>query len=328
MKAPAFWAHDGLLSRAMIPLSWVWQAETTRRLRSGKRERLAVPVICAGNLTVGGTGKTPLAIALMQMLQARGIAGHFVSRGYGGNQAGPLRVDPIRHSAAQVGDEPLLLAAFAPAWIGRDRTAAAQAAVAAGAQAIVLDDGFQNPALHHDLAVIAVDAETSFGNGRIVPAGPLREPVTEGLARAGLVVTIGDETAQTRFRAENPGLNTVAAELKPLPTGMDWKGQKVLAFAGIGRPAKFFATLRTLGAKVVATREFGDHEPYSTAILKRLESEAIALTATMVTTEKDAVRLPEAFRMKVTTLPVRLQFSHPQALEQVLYRLFQRTPAR
>lgn len=314
MKAPEFWARDGLIPRILTPLSWIWRAEASRRLAAGKREKLAVPVICIGNLTAGGTGKTPTAIAVMELLNKRRVQAHFVSRGYGGSNQTPLLVDPLRHRATQAGDEPLLLAAFGPTWVGRDRTATAKAAIAAGAKAIILDDGFQNAALYHDLNLVIVDAESGFGNGRIVPAGPLRGPVLQGLKRADLVVSIGDQAAQAAFRSRWPDIASLTASLKPLPTGMDWHGQRVFAFAGIGRPTKFFATLKSLGANVVGDRAFGDHAPYSSAILRRLEAEAIALNAQLVTTEKDAVRLPVSFLPKVLTVPVRLEFDDASAV--------------
>ncbi len=314
MKTPKFWARDGLLPLVLTPLSWIWRFETNRRLKNGKRERLPVPLICVGNLTAGGTGKTPMAIAVMEMLLAHGTAAHFVSRGYGGTNRAPLLVDPTKNSASQTGDEPLLLAAFAPTWVGHDRAATAKAAIAAGAKAIVLDDGFQNAGLHYDLSILTIDAEAGFGNGRILPAGPLREPIAGGLKRADLVICIGDEDSTAKFNADWPAIETFRAALLPLKTGMDWQGQRVFAFAGIGRPTKFFATLKSLGANVVGARAFGDHAPYSSAILRRLEAEAIALNAQLLTTEKDAVRLPVSFLPKVLTVPVRLEFDDASAV--------------
>ena len=233
----------------------------------------------------------------------------------------PARVDERRHRADEVGDEPLLLAAFAPVWIGRDRAAAARAAVAAGAQAIVMDDGFQNPGLAKDLSIVVVDAGFGFGNGRVMPAGPLREPVADGLARAGLVLVIGPPAERARFRGAWPAVERLAVaegSLEPLATGMDWAGLRALAFAGIGRPEKFFATLRAVGADVVAVRSFGDHEPFAPRLLARLDAEARALGAQLVTTEKDAARLPPSFRSRVLVLPVRLALADPAPLDAAL----------
>lgn len=324
MRAPGFWGNPpGLWARLLAPLAAIWAWATRRRLGQPGR-RVGVPVICVGNLTAGGAGKTPTAIALALRLQGRGVRVAIVSRGHGGRLAGPVRVDPARHDADAVGDEPLLLAAFAPVWIGRDRAAAAEAAAADGAQAIVMDDGFQHPGLVKDLSIVVVDAGFGFGNGRVIPAGPLREPLDGGLARADLLLAIGEGEERLRFfRAwpQTAALPVAQAALRPLATGMDWAGLRALAFAGIGRPEKFFATLRALGAEIVAAHGFGDHEPYAERVLVRLKAEARAAGAQLVTTEKDAARLPLAFRREVLVLPVRLELDDWTPLDAVLDRV-------
>lgn len=322
MRAPRFWDNPpeapGLAARLLAPLGALYAMATRLRLRRAA-VAVGVPVICVGNLTAGGAGKTPVVIALIEALSARGLAVHALSRGHGGRERGPHRVDPRRDTAAAVGDEPLLLAAWAPTWVARDRLAGARAAVAAGAGVIVMDDGFQNPSVAKALSLVVVDAAQGFGNGRCIPAGPLREPVAEGLARADAVVMVGEGGEATLARW--PRLRRVPllrARLEPLVTGLPLADSPVVAFAGIGRPAKFFATLRACGARLVATHAFPDHAPYAAPILRRLLAEARAADAMLVTTEKDAVRLPPAFRREVLALPVRLRWGDPAALERLL----------
>ncbi|SHL24324.1 lipid-A-disaccharide kinase [Roseovarius marisflavi] len=320
MKAPAFWfrprKRPGLKARLLTPLGALYARAIRQRLAQGEGWRAPVPVICVGNINAGGTGKTPTVLAVISRLHARNKEPVILSRGHGGALGGPVEVDPRNHTAADVGDEPLLAAAFGPTWISRDRAAGARALLAAAQEedsdevdCIVMDDGLQNPDLIKDISIVVVDAVKGFGNGRCIPAGPLREPVKAGMARADLLLSIGPQSAQERFVAEWGSDITVPhlrGQLEPLKTGMEWKGAKLLAFAGIGHPGKFFATLRSLGATLARCEALEDHQPLSPALMTRLEHEASVLGAQLVTTEKDAVRLPPDFRRKVLTLPVRL----------------------
>ncbi|MBZ0128911.1 MAG: tetraacyldisaccharide 4'-kinase [Rhodobacteraceae bacterium] len=325
MQPPLFWARPamspGLAARLLSPLAWVVARLAARRLARGEWLKVGAPVICVGNINIGGTGKTPAVIALAARLKALGRNPAVVSRGYGGRLAGPVQVRERQHKAADVGDEPLLIAAFCETWVAKDRAAGARAAVAAGADVILLDDGFQNPGLHKDVSIVVVDAVAGFGNGRVFPAGGLREAPGVGLARADAVLLIGPERARRACLEAWPMLASrplIEAELQPLETGMDWTSGRFLAFAGIGRPEKFFATLRGLGADLFRCEALSDHQELTAPLLRRLETDAFFNGAQLVTTEKDAVRLPEDFRLKVITLPVRLQIADWTALEAVL----------
>jgi tetraacyldisaccharide 4'-kinase len=327
MRAPEFWRRNGALAAALGPVAMLWAAGAALRARVARPWRAPVPVICIGNLVAGGAGKTPLVIAVARHLAARGRAPHIIARGYGGRLAGPARVDPARHSAAEAGDEPLLLAAAAPAWIARDRAAGARAAIAAGAGLLVLDDGFQNNALARDLSLLAVDGGYGFGNGRVMPAGPLREPLAGGLARADAVVIIGADTVNAAALLP-PRLPVYNARAVPLPGAADdIAGRAVFAFAGIGRPAKFYATLREMGCDIRGTRDFADHHPFTAEEAMALCEAAAALNAVPVTTEKDAVRLPMPARAMVRVLPVVLEWEEADALDRLLAPVLADTPS-
>jgi tetraacyldisaccharide 4'-kinase len=318
VKTPAFWYRPpGFASTLLAPLGALYGLAGRRRIAGTVPREVGVPVVCVGNLVAGGAGKTPVGLALIAALQARGVAVHALTRGHGGREAGPLAVDPGRHAAADVGDEALLLAGAAPCWVARDRLAGAERAVAAGAGAIVMDDGFQNPALHKDLSLIVADGAVGFGNGRLVPAGPLRERVADGLARADALVVLGED--RHGLAALAGGRPLLAARLEPDPeAAARLVGRDVLAFAGIGRPEKFFATLEALGARIAERVPFADHHPYRPAEVAALIDRAAALGAVPVTTAKDAVRLPPEWRAKVAVLPVSVRWADEGALAALL----------
>jgi tetraacyldisaccharide 4'-kinase len=318
MQQPDFWHRPGGLVPALLwPFSLAYGAASYLRERTVSPWRAPVPVICVGNITVGGAGKTPTALALAKILQADGLSVAFQTRGYGGTLRGPLAVDPARHDARQVGDEPLLLAAQAPTWLARDRKDGARLAIADGADVVVMDDGLQNPTVEKSLCIVVIDGSYGFGNGRVLPAGPLREALARGLARADAFVLIGrDEHGLAAMLA--PHAPVLAARLVPDAAARALAGRKVHAFAGIGRPSKFFATLKELDAICVGTQAFSDHHPYSGDDARRQVELARQAGAVAVTTAKDFVRLPAEARDQVIPVNVDLAFDDPVSVTAML----------
>lgn len=335
MRSPSFWypTSEATLSHRALqfllaPLATFYAAGAHLRQRMTVPERASVPVVCIGNFTAGGAGKTPTAIAVAERLRLLGETPHFVSRGYGGRETGPLRVDGTTHTSLDVGDEPLLLSQHGPAWIAQDRVAGAFAAEAAGASIILLDDGFQNPVLHKDLSLLVVDTSVGVGNGAVLPAGPLREPLTAAFKRAHGLVALGSATLPETLTdlAHASAVPVLTAQLTPtLGSQPDLAGQKLIAFAGIGRPEKFFATLAELGADVTVTKAFADHHPFCEDDAQNLLDLSSETGAALITTEKDMVRLQALtgaagvqLQKAAMTLPVTAQFEDLAALDGLL----------
>jgi tetraacyldisaccharide 4'-kinase len=293
MREPAFW-WQGNGGRLLAPLAGVYGAIAATRLRS-PGQKVGIPVICVGNLTVGGAGKTPAALVVGRILLAENKRPFFLTRGYGGRLAGPARVDRTGHSAADVGDEPLLLADVAPTIVARDRLAGARAAQHDGADALVMDDGFQNPSLTKDLAILVVDGRRAIGNGRVFPAGPLRAPLEAQLAHADAVLVVGapsDGVAVIVEMARRHGAAIFHGSLEPDRANLDaLAGRRVLAFAGIADPEKFYASLREAGISVAEHASFPDHHRYTPAQAQALIARADAAGLALVTTEKDYARM-------------------------------------
>ncbi|HEY8565538.1 MAG TPA: tetraacyldisaccharide 4'-kinase [Beijerinckiaceae bacterium] len=336
LEAPAFWQEPrpGLAARALQPLGALYGLLAARRM-ARRGARAALPVICVGNFTLGGTGKTPTALAIATRLEAFGERPAFLTRGYGGSLPGPVRVDPERHGSREVGDEPLLLARAAPTVVARDRVAGAALCARKGATVIVMDDGLQNPSLAKDLALAVVDAGVGLGNGLTFPAGPLRAPAAAQWPRVhGLIlVGAGEAGAAVARAAEERGLPVLRGSLLPDPAVAEgMKGRRLLAFAGIGRPDKFFATLAELGAEVVLHRPFPDHHAYAAAEIEALVAEAARAGLSLVTTEKDLVRLrgdaaTAGASGAIEALPVALALAEPAALDALLAESLSRARA-
>ncbi len=319
MRAPDFWARGGPCATLLTPAAIVYEFCTQIRNGLIRPVNAPIPVICVGNLTVGGTGKTPVALSIAEHLKARGRKVHFLTRGYRGRLNGPVTVDPNHHTARDVGDEALLLARAAKTWVARDRARGAQEAAAAGADTIVMDDGFQNPSLVKDLSILVVDGGYGFGNYRLLPSGPLRENPSRGLARAQAVVFIEDPIARNVMqmpRDTNPPW--FAARFVPGQEAMRFAGQKVIGFAGIGRPQKFFDTLTSLGAHLLMAKAYPDHHNYDADDIMRLVEIASETGATLVTTEKDRVRLPPEARGMVEVVRVFVEYAEAGACERML----------
>jgi len=320
MRAPAFWSEDSFISRLLSPIGCAYGFAAAARSRRAKPARVNRPVICIGNLVAGGAGKTPIALAVAERLSTRGLKPHFLTRGYGGRIVGPHRVEPDQHRAADVGDEALLLAQRATTWISRDRAAGAQAAERDGADIIVMDDGLQNHGLVKDLSLVVIDGAYGIGNGRVIPAGPLREFRQDGLARADGIVVLGAVSGKTAAILPD---SVPVFEASLVPTrdfGKD--GAAVVAFAGIGRPSKFFDTLSASGAQVIENRSFPDHHLYAKSEIAALKSLAARHGATLVTTEKDFIRLDPNAAAGIEAFPVLVQWRNLDRFDDFLTEAF------
>ena len=340
MREPVFWwTAPGAGAAMLAPVAAAYGAIAARRMAQAGA-RAGVPVVCVGNFTVGGAGKTPSAIAIARRLIAGGRRPAFLSRGYGGRMRGPLVIDPDRRgfTATEVGDEPLLLARTAPAVVARDRPAGAAAAVAAGADCIVMDDGLQNPSLAKDLRIAVVDGRRGIGNGRVFPAGPLRAPLGAQLDHVDAVLVVGAADTSEAERAAEPesaavaaararGLPVLRGDLRPDPeVAASLAGRRVLAFAGIADPGKFFATLEACGIPAAVRRRFPDHHPYGPREIAELVATAEQEGLVLTTTEKDMARLggepaAKTLALMAVPLPVTLQFRDPDAVDVLLRRV-------
>lgn len=310
MKAPVFWSADKptAWAKVLAPLGRLYAGATARRVAKPPHVTPALPVLCVGNLTAGGTGKTPTVVHIIKAAQGMGLKPHVLSRGYGGAEKGPLQVDLMKHSAADVGDEPLMLAAFAPVTVAANRAAGATAIATAGnADFIIMDDGFQNPDIGKTASVLVFDGGVGIGNGLSIPAGALREDFAAGLARADAALIIGEDKTglEKKIKAHSP-MPVFHGTLAPGPETAWLKGQRVTAFAGIGRPEKFFETLQGLGAQLAGTFPFPDHHPYKGQDFMLIDRHCAKTGSIAVTTEKDAVRLPRSRMGRVAIVRVDL----------------------
>jgi len=308
MKAPSFWYQKpGHLSCLLQPFGWLYGKGGKLVSSLKKQKRFKIPIISVGNIVSGGSGKTPTAISLAILLKEKGQNVHFVTRGYKGKEKGPLIVNPSLHSHEDVGDEPLLLAQNAPTWVAKDRPAGVQAAIEQGAHLIILDDGHQTKTLFKDLSFVVVDQAQGFGNGHVIPAGPLREELSEGLKRADALILIGDQ--EKSIEKQSFLARSISQPLNV---------RRVFAFCGLGFPQKFYNSLKDQDIDVVATESFPDHYVYQEKDLNRLLALAAEHKADLVTTRKDWVKLPIDWKNKVHVLDIRIQFDDPEKIYQYI----------
>ena len=323
LKAPKFWylKKDSFLSNSLYPLSLIFRLGTKIRNIISSEKHSKLPVICVGNIVIGGAGKTPVALKIGNMLKESGYNPHFVSKGYGGLEKNNTLVKDW-HSPNSVGDESLLLSEIAPTWIGIDRNRSFKLASDNGADCIVMDDGFQNPTLQKDFSIIVINGEQGFGNKRVIPSGPLRESINRGLSRTNLVITIGDisESVKDKIPKHIP---IIEANFKIKEDDLMLKGQKVTAFAGIAYPEKFFNSLKLLKANIVDEISYSDHHIYSENDLLYLAEIANKNNSILVSTKKDIVRIPKSFRSLVRTIDGFIQLNDEKLLLEILSNLIE-----
>ena len=323
MREPRFWSREvdpksreaaPVMRMLLSPLAWAYAEVTRRKIAAADSVSVGATVICVGNLTAGGTGKSPVVADLRDRIQSRfGLRTATLSRGYKGKLKGPLKVDPTQHTAADVGDEPLMLAVTGESWIGANRAEAGQAMSEAGVELIVMDDGHQNPGLAKDLTFIVVDSHAGFGNGFVIPKGPLREPVIAGLQRADAIIIMGDGQEPAILHDANLPLIRGAISAKHKPPA-----DRYVGFAGIGRPEKFFDTLEQLGVDLRDSVPFPDHHAFSESDVRYLKRLAQDHGAKLITTEKDYVRMTDQMRQEIEYLPIKVQFDLEPELDKLL----------
>ena len=315
LKAPKFWFSEKNLAlffaNILFPLSVIWKFFSTRRIMNGKYEEFTIPIICVGNINIGGSGKTPTTIALAKIFLENKTKVHIISKGYKGIIKGPKKVTET-DDAYHVGDEPVLMSKFAPVWVAKNRKNAIIAAIEDGAELLILDDGFQDPSIKKTFSIITVDAEIAFGNRKILPSGPLREPISAALSRADVLLVIGRKHQRERFIKSikvPKELNVFGAEMQVVKSGIYLDKARFVAVAGIAHPEKFFNSIQKFGGKITKKFSLPDHENYTPRLLRKLKKASLNNNAQLITTEKDFVRIPKNERHNFIFLPIKLQFS-------------------
>ena len=319
MKTPKYWQSNSFISKLLTPLGYIYGGLTGLRIKLKKPKKAEIPVICIGNITAGGTGKTPVSISVAKLLSGEMFHPYFVSRGYGGKLQNVI-VNNKKHTARDVGDEPLLLSAQAPVVVNADRYKAAQKGTEQGADVVIMDDGFQNPGLHKDLSFLVFDGHYGIGNGKIIPAGPLRETLENGIKRANAVIILGKDKHNL---AQRCGLPVFFGHTEAAQTTIN--NQDVIAFAGIGHPQKFYHTLKQQGFNVVKTIDFPDHHFYTREDLDAIVKEAQKLNAQIYTTGKDFVKIPPLYSQDINVLEIAVVWDKPEELLNFIKQKIQKS---
>lgn len=317
LTAPHFWFEKkGVIATILHPFAVLYAAFGNYLRSRITPQKMSVPVICIGNVVLGGSGKTPIVQMLAKYLQNQGFSPHVISRGYGGYLKGPVRVDAHLQTIGEVGDEPLMLSSAVPVWVAKDKVAGAKAAIAAGATVLLLDDGLQNPTLHKDISFLVIDAVRGLGNGCVIPAGPLRETLAESLSKTTAVIWVAsnnkdgnDETLKI-LSAQKPVIKATSKTV----CDIDLMNENVLAFCGLGHAQKFYDGVKALGAKIVKTVDFPDHYVWSAYEIRKLLDDAKSLNARCITTAKDAVRIPQSLRDQIIICDVEISIAEPDVL--------------
>jgi tetraacyldisaccharide 4'-kinase len=320
LLTPLLWKKKNCINVCLLPLAFIYYATQVVRRLFTKSYKPSIPVICVGNATAGGAGKTPFCIALGKLLKAH-YSVAYVSRGYGGSEQGPVQVTSGHHYK-QVGDEPLLLQKMAPVFVAKNRRLAIDAAIASGAQLVIMDDGLQNPTIAKTLSFLVIDGSTGVGNGYVIPAGPLRLPLKDTLKKSDAVVMMGQDRTQITASLKNKPL--IEATIVPASLHI-MAHKKMIAFAGIGHPEKFFHTLETLNYKILEQISFADHYAYKKQDLDKLLAKAKKENAILITTEKDMMRIPFNYQRQIHSLPIEVVFDKTQE-EELLKLIAKKIP--
>ena len=320
IKTPHFWTELSWQSVILFPVSYIWRFGHYAQQKILNTKETEIPVICVGNLTVGGSGKTPVVITLCRFLSGIGKSTSILTRGFGGKEKGPIFVSTNLHQSLDVGDEPLMMAHSLDVCVSRNRPLGANHILDKKKyDCIVMDDGLQNPTLKKDLNIAVFDGKFGIGNGFLLPAGPMRQKLEVGIQNIDLVIFNGkDETGLGQKIP--PHIPIFTGELQPDEEIVEkMKNRRVYGFAGIGNPSRFFKTLNNIGADLVGEAHFADHHPYTNADLTQLYEEAMQSGAELVTTQKDWMRLPTDWRDRVLTVPVRIHFSADDTIKIVSF---------